>query len=81
MHKIVVGIGGSSGSIYAKVLLDRLKNLKDQTQAVGVVMTENAKFNWKYDGVIHEYLNSDNARDNGKLKGFYNFMYQIKKEL
>ncbi|MCH2082420.1 MAG: UbiX family flavin prenyltransferase [Saprospiraceae bacterium] len=57
MHKIVVGIGGSSGSIYAKVLLDRLKNLKDQTQAVGVVMTENAKFNWKYELGNEDYNN------------------------
>ena len=49
MKKIVVSIGGSSGSIYAKVLLDRLQELKDQIDRVGVVMSENAKFNWKYE--------------------------------
>ncbi|MCI5084054.1 MAG: UbiX family flavin prenyltransferase [Saprospiraceae bacterium] len=48
-HKIVVGVGGSSGSIYAKVLFDRLQQLQDQTEAIGVVMSENAKFNWKYE--------------------------------
>ncbi|MDX1943247.1 MAG: UbiX family flavin prenyltransferase [Saprospiraceae bacterium] len=47
--KIVVAIGGSSGAIYAKVLLDRLLQLKSQTEAVGVVMSENAKFNWQYE--------------------------------
>ena len=57
MHKIVVGIGGSSGSIYAKVLLDRLMALQEQTEAVGVVMTENAKFNWKYELGNEDYKN------------------------
>jgi len=47
--KIVLAIGGSSGSIYAKVLMDRLVELKDQIEAVGVVMSDNAKFNWKYE--------------------------------
>lgn len=45
--KIVVAVGGSSGSIYAKVLLDRLVGLQDQLEAVGVVMSDNARFNWK----------------------------------
>jgi 4-hydroxy-3-polyprenylbenzoate decarboxylase len=47
--KIAIGIGGSSGSIYAKVLLDKLVQLKDQIEAVGVVMSDNAKFNWEYE--------------------------------
>jgi 4-hydroxy-3-polyprenylbenzoate decarboxylase len=45
--KIVVAIGGSSGSIYAKVLLDKLKTLDNQIEAVGVVMSENALLNWE----------------------------------
>lgn len=49
MKKIVVAVGGSSGSIYAKVLFDRLVALNDQWEAVGVVMSDNAKFNWKYE--------------------------------
>lgn len=44
-RKIVIGIGGSSGSIYAKLLLDKLILVKDLT--VGVVMSENAKVNWE----------------------------------
>lgn len=47
MKKIVLAIGGSSGSIYAKVILDKLQILEKQWEAVGVVMTDNAKFNWE----------------------------------
>lgn len=44
-RKIVIAIGGSSGSIYAKLLLDKLSARKDLT--LGVVMTDNAKINWE----------------------------------
>ena len=47
MHKIVVGIGGASGSIYAKRLLDKLAQLENQWEAIGVVVSENAKVNWE----------------------------------
>ena len=46
MKKIVVAISGSSGAIYAKVLLDRLTMLQNQYEAVGVVMSDNAILNW-----------------------------------
>lgn len=46
MHKIVLAIGGASGSIYAKRLLDKLKVLNDQVEKVGVVMSTNGKVNW-----------------------------------
>jgi len=49
MTKIAIGIGGASGSIYAKVLLNRLVQIQDQLDAVGVVMSDNAKFNWEYE--------------------------------
>lgn len=47
MHKIVVAVAGSSGSIYAKVLFDRLVQTKSQWSAVGVVMSKNARLNWQ----------------------------------
>jgi 4-hydroxy-3-polyprenylbenzoate decarboxylase len=47
MKKIVVAVGGSSGSMYAKILFDRLVALEDQWEAVGVVMSDNAKYNWE----------------------------------
>lgn len=49
MHKLVVGITGASGSVYARLLLDRLVSLKDQVSAVGVVMSDNAKFVWEHE--------------------------------
>lgn len=45
--KVVIAVGGSSGSIYAKVLFDRLMRLQDQWEKVGVVMSDNARYNWQ----------------------------------
>ena len=47
--KIVVAIKGASGSIYAKVLLDKLVKLQDQIAEVGIVMSDNAKDVWKFE--------------------------------
>jgi 4-hydroxy-3-polyprenylbenzoate decarboxylase len=57
MKKIVLSLGGSSGSIYAKVLMDSLLKINNQWQEVGVVMSENAKFNWKYELGNEDFLN------------------------
>ena len=56
-HKIIVGITGASGSIYAKVLLDQLVVLKDQIDAVGIVMSKNAKDVWEFE------LGNDSYKD------------------
>lgn len=48
-NKIAVAVTGASGSIYAKVLLDKLLLLKDQWQELSVVMSNNAKDIWKYE--------------------------------
>jgi len=48
-HKIIVAITGASGSIYAKVLLEKLHVLKDQIETVGLVMSDNAKDVWKFE--------------------------------
>lgn len=53
-RKIVVGITGASGSIYAKVLLDKLSKNADSIDKVGVVMSDNAKIVWE-----HELGNQD----------------------
>jgi 4-hydroxy-3-polyprenylbenzoate decarboxylase len=47
MKKIVIAITGASGSIYSKLLLDRLGKLRSQWDEVSVVITENAKQVWK----------------------------------
>lgn len=44
--KIVVAITGASGSIYAKVLLDKLILLRGQIEEVGLVMSDNARDVW-----------------------------------
>jgi len=54
-RKIVVAIGGSSGSIYAKLLMDKLAQINDVT--VGVVMSDNAMINWKIE--IGDFNKSD----------------------
>ncbi len=56
MRKIVVAVGGSSGAVYAKVLLDKLKGLSSQIDSVGVVMSDNARFNWKFELDNEDYL-------------------------
>lgn len=47
MKKVVVAIAGSSGSIYAKLLLDKLAAIPQQWSAVGVLLSDNAKLNWE----------------------------------
>ena len=47
MNKIVVAITGASGSIYAKLLIDKLHGIKEQWDDVSIVLTENAKTVWK----------------------------------
>ncbi len=48
-HKIIVGISGASGSIYAKVLLEHLVLLKDQIEDVAIVLSDNARDVWKFE--------------------------------
>jgi 4-hydroxy-3-polyprenylbenzoate decarboxylase len=47
MKKIAVAITGASGSIYAKLLLEKLNKLQHQCSEISVVMTDNAKFVWQ----------------------------------
>lgn len=47
MDKIVLAITGASGSIYAKLLIEKLLTIQNQWQELAVVMTENAKQIWQ----------------------------------
>lgn len=47
MNKIVVAVSGASGSIYAKLLLDKLAKLKSQWSDLSIVITDNAKIVWQ----------------------------------
>ena len=42
MYNIVIAVTGASGSVYAKVLLDKLMQLKQQVNEIAVVMSGNA---------------------------------------
>lgn len=44
--KIIIAITGASGSIYAKRLIDKLKNHKDQPK-MALIFSETAKIVWK----------------------------------
>jgi 4-hydroxy-3-polyprenylbenzoate decarboxylase len=44
--KIIIGITGASGSIYGKLLLDKVKYLENQVEDCGVVFSDNAKAVW-----------------------------------
>ena len=46
-HKIIIAVTGASGAIYAKVLFDKLLQLNNQIEQIGVLMSENAKFVWE----------------------------------
>ncbi|CAN5122021.1 flavin prenyltransferase UbiX [soil metagenome] len=46
-RKIVVAVTGASGSIYARLLLNKLQQLNRQVDEVAIVMSDNAKEVWK----------------------------------
>ncbi|ASZ11805.1 UbiX family flavin prenyltransferase [Chitinophaga pendula] len=46
-HRIVVAVTGASGAIYARQLLQKLAVASDQLDAVGIIMTNNARTVWQ----------------------------------
>lgn len=59
MNKIAIAITGASGSIYAKVMLDKLMQMKSQYDALGIVMSNNAKEVWQTELGNDDYKNYD----------------------
>ena len=55
MNQIIIAITGASGSVYAKVLLDKLFLIKSQWSALGIVITDNAKIVWKTELEENDY--------------------------
>ena len=47
-RKIVIAVTGASGSIYAKILLDKLQTHKQEVEA-GVIFSANARDVWKHE--------------------------------
>jgi len=48
-QKIIIGITGASGSIYGRLLLEKMGGLKDQIEDCGVIFSVNAMDVWKYE--------------------------------
>jgi 4-hydroxy-3-polyprenylbenzoate decarboxylase len=46
-NKILIAITGASGSLYSKLLLDKLMELKDQYLQLSIVISDNAKKIWE----------------------------------
>ena len=59
MNKIAIAITGASGSIYAKVMLDKLMQIKDQYAELSVVMSKNAKEVWEVELENDDYKKYD----------------------
>lgn len=47
--KLIVGVTGASGAIYAKVLFDCLIKLSGQLETVAVLLSDNAKGVWNFE--------------------------------
>jgi 4-hydroxy-3-polyprenylbenzoate decarboxylase len=56
-NKLIIAITGASGSIYAKGILDKLAQHPEQYEAVGIVMSKNAKDVWETELGNQSYLN------------------------
>ena len=56
-NKVVVAITGASGSIYAKLLLERLLGLKTQWSDLSIVISNNARDVWQTEIGNNDYLN------------------------
>ncbi len=68
-RKIIIGVTGASGAIYAKVLMDKLAALKNQFEKIAIVFSDNAKDVWKVE-LGQEYTH-DAAFDFYDKQNFY----------
>ena len=49
MHKIVIAVTGASGSIYTKLLIEKLSVMTEQVADIAIVMSDNAKTVWQHE--------------------------------
>jgi len=67
MRKVVVAITGASGSVYARILLDKLLQINQQWAEISIVMTDNAKEVWqtelKNDNYVDYPFKTYNTKD------------------
>lgn len=85
MNRVLVAITGASGAIYAKLILEKLVQIKDQWTELAVVMTENAKEVWRTeldnqdykDLPVKYYEKDDFSAPFASGSGKYNIMFII----
>ncbi len=58
-RKIAIAVTGASGSVYPKVLFDKMIALRSQIAEIGVVMSGNAKDVWNHELGDQSYENYD----------------------
>lgn len=56
-RNIIIGVSGASGSVYAKILFEKLASLTDQYKSVSVIFSTNAIDIWKHEIKDTEYRN------------------------
>jgi 4-hydroxy-3-polyprenylbenzoate decarboxylase len=56
-HKLAIAVTGASGSIYAKVLLDKITKLGAQLDEVSLVLSDNAREVWSLELGNRDYEN------------------------
>lgn len=56
-HKLIIGVTGASGAIYASRLFTHLLSLDSQIEKVGVVMSKNAESVWETELGNKDYAN------------------------
>ena len=56
-RKVVVAVTGASGSIYAKLLFEKLASLENQIEAIGVVFSKYAREVWEHELKDNSYSN------------------------
>jgi flavin prenyltransferase len=71
-RKIAIAITGASGSIYARILLEKLAKLQSEINTVAVVMSNNAKDVW-----VHELGNKNYENFDFKFYSKTDFMSPI----
>lgn len=67
MHKIVLAITGASGSIYPKLIIQKLLTIPAQWQQLAIVMTENARQVWETELGTTDYRDYMNVTDRVKF--------------
>jgi len=57
MRKIIIGVTGASGAVYAQQIIKRILSIKDQWEECALLMSENAKVVWKTEMQNDDYKN------------------------